>query len=165
VVNVPTQPLFPHKKMTIPVKINVWGRSGVFTNQMKIKTNSDDSPFYLDITGNIVTDIWYNGQAIRCSGEKNQKQTTTFFEIHTIDYPDITFDLNSVGDNLTVRELTREKLEKETIIRFSLEIDNLDNNEFINRELILKPIEPFVAPISIPVYYYCVEENPSTVSL
>ena len=150
-IDIPKEPILPKTQIDVPIKINLYGRTGDFDNALVIKTNITE-PILVQITGKIISDIWLNGQSIRCTAESG-KTATTFFEVYTVDYPDVQFDWSQVDSSFTIKEISRTTKNNETVIKFFLLV-NIDHAETNTLDLTLIPIDMSITPLTVPVYWY-----------
>ena len=157
VFQLPDAPILPHQKVTIPVKIDLIGRFGDFVNKIQIDLDGETSPVFLDIKGRIVRDVWFNGQAVRCTADSETGIARTSFDIHTIDHPEIQFNLAETSSDILLREVSRSLSDGETTITFFLEYRMKTKEIFETNEIILKPVDSSIAPISIP--FHCFYEK------
>ncbi|MDR1141381.1 MAG: DUF1573 domain-containing protein [Planctomycetaceae bacterium] len=155
IIEPPQKTLPAGTEISVPIRINVWGRYGNFKNTVQIKTDIHNEPIQLAITGEIVTDIWLSSQSLRCTAAARQS-AMAMFELHTVDYPNITFDFSKIDDNITVKELSRTTEDGETIIKFNVAVE-MEDKDIITRSLNIIPTNPNIAPLIIPIY--CYREN------
>jgi hypothetical protein len=152
VIEPATKTILPKTKIHIPIKVNVWGRYGDFKNEVRIKIDHQTEPTKLVIQGKIISDIWFNGQSVRCTAVSDSFAKSVI-ELHTIDYPDITFDFSKIDKSMTIKELSRITNDRETTIKFALTVEMV-NTEMSTHSLIFEPTNKIIAPIIIPVYCY-----------
>ena len=159
VLDKPSQPVLPQEEMQLPVKVSLYGRFGDFSHTIRMTTDGTPESVVLTIKGKAVTDIWPSGQSIRCTAEAGLP-ASSIVELHTVDYPDVQFDLSKAGEDMIVKELSRATKDDITTIRFSLDVD-MGGNDFRMRELTFVPVGNDITPITIPVYCYRLEETTS----
>jgi hypothetical protein len=155
VIDVPTEPILPHEKVTVTVSVNVWGRSGLFENDLIVKTVPEFS-LRVPIRGTIETDIWTDGQALRCTIAPKEQRTSTILTVYTAKYPDIVFVEGQEVDGVTLTELSRVAQSGETAIRFSIDVD-VEPNSIVMRTIKIVPADSSIAPLTIP--FYCHREE------
>ncbi|GHT22018.1 hypothetical protein FACS189419_03930 [Planctomycetales bacterium] len=114
----PKEPIAPKATVAVPVKINLLGRFGDFTNKIKVKTDADET-YEVDVKGKIVNDLWITESSLRCTSEGGQP-AKGLLEVHTVDYPDVKFDFTGIDKRLTVKELGRNTKDGETVIKFDV---------------------------------------------
>jgi hypothetical protein len=136
-------------RVPVSLKLDLTGRKGNFWNIVRIQ--SDGYPDVLvNLNGKIVSDIWYDGQTLYCSTGYDQQEIPTSLTLHTINYPDILFDLSKQEDRVTVTELSRETLNGETLIHFFVNV-NIGNDNSIYRIINFIPMNLDVSPIHVTV--------------
>ena len=147
----------PHTEISIPVTINVHGRSGEFNDTVLIKTDPSTDPILLSIKGIVETDVWHSGQAIRCTVAADNR-ATAFFELHTIKYPNLQFDLSPIGEEMIVQELSRLSENGRTTIKFSLSF-NVGEDDTSVYSLDITPKNENIDPITLPVQVFREKTN------
>jgi hypothetical protein len=152
VIDIPQEPILSKEKKSLAVKVNLYGRSGEFTNTVFIKT-ADHGTLFIDIRGTIVTDIWFSGQSVRLTAEPGKSEAKTIFSLFTQDYPDIQFDWSSLPPEIEIQEISRSVSEGICNIQFALSIFIGDNNAQ-SHQLIIIPQETSIAPLILPIYCY-----------
>jgi LEA14-like dessication related protein len=155
-INVPKEPIAPNTTVVVPVKLNLFGRLGDFTNQVIVKTDVGKI-LGAAIKGKIVKDLWTVEPSLRCTFE-NDQFAKGFLEIHTVDYSDIHFDLNDIDKNITVSEISRHTQDGETTLKFEVVVNA---KELIDSNVILtlKPTDDKIASLTIPVYCFRDEKS------
>jgi hypothetical protein len=163
IVNVPTEPIPAKGSVDVPVKVDLHGRSGYFSNRIIIKPHGDLLPLDAEIKGRVIQDIWYDGQAVRCVTDTRSSKIDRMFDIHTVDYPDIRFRFSRVDADMSVEEVSRATIAGETVIRLSLSMNAPKGGEIISKRLLLETDNNRVAPLNIPVLCYRSDEadNPT----
>ena len=156
VIDNPLQPIQPKEELHFPVKVNLYGRFGDFEHKIRLTTDSTPEHVVLTIKGKVITDLWSNGQSVRGTAKPGLPASSTV-DLHTVDYPDVRFDLLKVGEDMTVKELSRTTKDSVTTIKFSVDVD-MEDNDFRMRSLTFVPLDDRVTPIVIPVYCYRAEE-------
>jgi hypothetical protein len=71
-----------------------------------------------------------------------------------VKYPEVVFDFNVVEPGIAIQEMSRRQIEGETVIKFSVSVDNPEGAAFCARELRLTPMDSTISPLSIPVHCY-----------
>lgn len=150
VADIPKEPIPPQGKAAVTVSINVWGRSGIFEDSLTIKT-AVESLLRVSIQGTIETDIWTDGQALRCTADPDEQYASTVLIVYTAKYPGIVFSDTLQGKDVTLKEISRVTQNGETAIRFSVEVD-IDRNSALMKNIKIVPIDPSIAPLTIPLY-------------
>ena len=154
-IDVPKEPIPPQGKIAVGISINVWGRSGTFEDYVTVKTASGltaaGSIVQVSVLGTVETDIWTNGQALRCTFDSDTQSATTVLTVYTVKYPDIVFAETSQDDRITVKEISRDTRNGETAIRFSVEV-NIEPNSTMMRTISLVPENTSIAPLNVPLY-------------
>ncbi|GHT24120.1 hypothetical protein FACS189419_08860 [Planctomycetales bacterium] len=145
----PKEPIAPKATVAVPVKINLLGRFGDFTNKIKVKTDADET-YEVDVKGKIVNDLWITESSLRCTSEGGQP-AKGLLEVHTVDYHDVKFDFTGIDKRLTVKELERNTKDGETVIKFDVAVDAKDDKDI---SLTLTSADSKIAPLTVPVYCY-----------
>ncbi|GHT44736.1 hypothetical protein FACS189454_02930 [Planctomycetales bacterium] len=141
--------LSPKATVAVPVKINLLGRFGDFTNKIKVKTDADET-YEVDVEGKIVNDLWITESSLRCTAESGQP-AKGLLEIHTVDYHDVKFDFTGIDKRLTVTEIARNTADGETVIKFDVAVDTKDDTGI---SLTLTSVDSKIVPLTVPVYCY-----------
>jgi len=130
VVDFPQEPILQHQKKSVAVKVNLYGRSGDFANKLRIlaKGYADN---IVEINGTVITDVWYNGQSIKCSAERGEAEATTVFTLSTRDFPGIEFDWNEQSSGMSVREIARKNEDGLWNINFCY-MDHLESHYYLH---------------------------------
>jgi len=152
VIDVPQEPILSKEKKTLAVKVNLYGRSGEFTNMVRIATASHGNLF-IDIRGTIVTDIWFSGQSVRCTVEPEQSEAKTVFSLFTQDYPTVQFDWNDLPPDIKIQEISRSVSDEVCKIQFALSVFIGDKN-VLSYPLMIVPQEQDITPLVLPIYCY-----------
>jgi hypothetical protein len=71
-----------------------------------------------------------------------------------VKYPEVVFDFNVVKPGIAIQEMSRRQIEGETVIKFSVSVDNPEGAVFCARELTLILMDSTIPPLSIPVHCY-----------
>ena len=150
VIDIPKEPIPPKRKVTVTVSINLRGRSGLFENDLVVKTATEHA-LRVPIRGTIETDIWTDGQALRCTIGSTEQRASAILTVYIAQYPDIVFTEDQQVDGVTLTELSRVTQSGETAIRFSVDID-VEFNSFVMRTIKVVPVAPSIAPLNIPLY-------------
>jgi hypothetical protein len=155
VIDIPQEPIPPNGKVAANVLVNVLGRSGLFENDLLIKPTVGN-PLQVPIRGNVETDIWTNGQALRCTVAPSEQRATTTLIVYTAKYPDIVFVEDQRADDITLTEISRVTQNGETAIRFSVAVD-VGDNDLVMRNINVVPADISISPLTIP--FYCHREE------
>jgi hypothetical protein len=151
VVDFPRVPIIPNTIIAVPFKINLLGRFGDFANKITVRTDTGKT-LEVDIKGEIVNAPWSTESSLRCTYENGQP-AKCILEVHTVDYPEVQFDLSYINKNITVTEISRSTLDGKTTIKFEVVINTkelLDHNV----TLILKPTDSKIVPVTVQVYCF-----------
>ncbi len=152
VVDIPREPIPAHGQVDVTLRVNVSGRFGHFENELTIKTATEPD-VKVAIRGNIETDIWANGQSLRCSVGPKERRAFTMLVVYTAKYPEIAFADAPQEYGVTLKEISRTTNNGETAIRFSVEVD-MDGKAVITRTVSVVPRDSSIAPLAIPLYCY-----------
>ena len=155
VVDLPHEPIPPKGRAAATLRVNLLGRFGLFENELVIKTVAEP-PLRVTVRGNIETDIWANGQSLRCAADPKEQHAFAFLTIYTAKYPDIVFADTLQEEGITLSEISRFTTNGETSIRFSVEVDT-KGKAAIARTIHIAPQNPSISPLTIPLY--CYREN------
>ncbi|MDR2439462.1 MAG: DUF1573 domain-containing protein [Planctomycetaceae bacterium] len=160
VVNVPTEPILPHKSVICQVKVDILGRKGNFFNQLCIESQNQPNLF-VDILGEIVADVWFDEQSLRTTASKGQDKLSVRFNLYTTNHPDAIFMLDHSEKIFSISELSRKKNnDGTTVITFNLDVF-VGDEDFISKPLKIISSSNSIAPIVIPFFYYR-DEEPNT---
>ena len=151
-IDIPKEPILPKEKKSLAVKVNLYGRSGDFTNMVRIETAGHGNLF-IDIRGTIVTDIWFSGQSVRCTAESGKTETKTTFSLFTQDYPDVQFDWSDLPPDMEIQEISRSISDGICEIRFALSV-SIGDKYALSHRLTVVPKEQSIAPLILPIYCY-----------
>lgn len=149
VIDIPQKPIPPQGRVPISLKIDLTGKKGDFWNIVRVQPDGY-SDVLVNLNGRIVSDIWYDGQTLYCSAEPDQQEVSTTLTLHTVDCPNVAFDLSKQEDGIAVTELSRENLNGETFIHFSVKLDIRDSSS-IYRIISFIPMDSDVSPIRVPI--------------
>ena|GEM_PF-6742462 len=101
--------------ISIPVTVNISGRRGKFEESVRIEiAGYKDQIITVPIKGTIVHDIWFEQPMIWCSVKESEMSAESEFEIHTVDFPNVQFDLKLHEEALSINEIKRTKIEGQT---------------------------------------------------
>ncbi len=120
VIDLPTKTVLPHDKVKAIGRVDITRRLGPFTNQVIVRTDAPQPIATFDICGEVIRDIWTNGQIIRVSAMEPSQTIETTFEIFTADFPDVIFATVEPNELFSVEEISRVTESNTTTIRFSL---------------------------------------------
>ena len=154
-IDIPKEPIPSHGKVTVVLSLNVWGRSGLFEDNVTVKTSTEHS-LRIPIRGTIDTDIWTNGQALRTTIGAEEQRASVILTVYTVRYPDIVFAAGQQAHGVTLTEISRVSQSGETAIRFSVDVD-VESNSVVMRTINVVPADPSIAPLRIP--FYCHREE------
>jgi len=150
-VDLPQEPIPPGGKVAVAVSVNIWGRAGLFEDDLIVRPAVGD-PLRVPVRGSIETDIWTVGQALRSTIGQTEQRTSAILTVFTVKYPDIVFADGQQENGVTLTEISRVTQNGETAIRFSVEIDIDCNSAVVMRSINLIPADPSIAPLMIPFY-------------
>jgi hypothetical protein len=149
-LDIPKEPIPPNGRVAVTVSVNVWGRFGLFENDLIVKT-ATEYLLRVPIRGTIETDIWTDGQALRCTFDQEKQSASTVLMVYTTKYPDIVFSDTQQGNGVVLKEISRVTRNGETAIRFSVEVD-IDPSSAIMRNIHIIPVDTSIAPLNVPLY-------------
>ena len=149
VIDIPSDPIPPKGKVSIPLKVNLLGQRGDFKSMVRIRTDASQDVF-VNLQGNIVADIWYDGQILRCSAEAQQQKVTTVLNIFTADHHDIVFDFDNQEEGVNVTEKQRIRKNGETQISLSVSLE-IGDSESIFRNVWVVSKDKSVLPLLVPI--------------
>jgi len=152
VAEISREPIQPGESIHGSVKVDLRGRKGDFDNKLFIAFQGCAN-ILVNITGKIVNDVWFNGRSIRQTAKIGQEKVSVPFSLYTVDHPNIILKLSDAGDTFSLREVSRQKHEEETVITYSLDVV-VHNAEFFSKLIILEDENSIVTPIAIPFYCY-----------
>ena len=115
-MDIPREPIPPKGKITVTASVNVWGRSGLFENDLTVKTATES--LCVPIRGTIETDIWTIGQALRCTADPKEQHVSTVLTVYTAKYPDVVFSETLQRNGVTFKEISRITENGETAMVF-----------------------------------------------
>ncbi len=150
VIDLASQKILPHEKLSVTGRVDVSGRLGGFSNQIIIRTEKGLGKF--DIQGVVIRDLWTNGQTVRVSATNSSQPIQTTFEVYTTDFPDVVFETIEPNELFSVEEISRVTESGTTTIRFSLTVA-LPKESF-SSEIILVPTTKEIKQLAIPVQCY-----------
>jgi len=153
-IDTPREPIPPNGKVAVTLSVNVWGRSGLFEDNVTIKTATES--LRVPIRGTIEADIWTVGQALRSTVGTKEQHASAILTVYTTKYPDIIFVEGQQADGVTLTEIARITQSGETAIRFSVDVD-VAPNSFVMRTIKVVPADASIAPLTIP--FYCHREE------
>lgn len=157
VTDIPHEPILPGEKVKVNVSINIYNRFSEFNNYLQIQS-PDMPPFVVRIRGEIISDIWTNGQSLRCSVESKESIASTILTLYTEKYPNILFEEVEQETGVTLKEISRSTSNGETSIRFIVEL-NVEDKDTFTTDIRIVPKDHQIAPIIIPVICYRDKES------
>lgn len=157
--------ILPNDRVSLPVSINLRGRTGLFSNRLSVYLSEQKEPIEASIRGNIVRDLWYDGQVVRCIADGSASTVANTFEICTADWPLVTFDVSENGNGATVRELSRSARDDLTVIRFRVEVDVPEDQYCFRTSVTLSPTDRRLKPLRIPLVCYRPALKPAMLGL
>ena len=153
IVDIPKEPIPANGKVAVTLRVNVSGRPGSFENALIVKTTTG-TVLPVTIRGTVETDIWTDGQALRCTVGPKENSVSTVLTIYTAKYPDIVFADAMQEEGITLKEILRNTKDGETTIRFSVEVDVAGAGAIATRNIVVVPVNDSIAPLKIPLYCY-----------
>ncbi len=153
IVKIPQAAIPPGEKVTASVNVNLQGKTGEFSNRILVQTSQQD--YGLDICGIVSSDIWYNGQALRCEVPAEDQSLSTVFTLYTVEYPDMTFDWKKNNQNIEITEIARKTYEGETEIKLCAKMSVVSDN--MEAKIYVTPTDEKLPSFSIPFYCYRME--------
>ena len=160
IISVPDEQILPHKKLSIPLKVNLLGLSGDMKNIVNIWIG-EGKCYTIDIIGKVVNDIWFSGQSVRCNFHRDDNIASGTFSVFTTDYPNIEFEMNDFEKGVFVGELSRLITDGLCEIKFTfrIQVDEGDVTDCIPKNIQLLPKEKDIAPLVIPVLCYRIDDS------
>jgi hypothetical protein len=141
----------PGQSATVLTSVDIFDRSGTFRQMITVTVNNNAIP--VEICGTVVRDVWTNNSFVRTTVDSGQTVATTFFDLHTIDHPDIEFDWTEIDETMILKEVSRKVLDGETIITFSLSVTVGDADKF-SRNILVKAKKIKMIPFCLSFYCY-----------
>ncbi len=157
--------LLPNDIVNVPLSVRVRDRVGKFSTNVFVYASTSKKPIIVPVQGRIVRDIWCGTPTIRCSVSESDKIARGVFTIHTIDWPDVQFDLERIGKDFSIKEISRSQSMNETLIKFvfTTKIDTGLNAK--KTYLNLKPLDGRITPLEIAVICFRVDAGRAPHSL
>jgi len=153
IVDIPKEPIPVGGKVSVTVQVNFLGRFGLFENELIIKTTTEPL-VKIAIRGKIETDIWTDGQALRCTVGPIEQYASTVLTIYTTKYPEIVFADTTQEDGVILQEISRTTKDGKTAIRFFIEVKIDRNSASITKNINIVPADTSISPLIIPLYCY-----------
>ena len=163
VIDIPHEPISSGGRATLTTKVNLWGRFGVFENDLVVTTTTEPD-LRVHIRCNIETDIWLNEASTRYTVAPKERYAIAILTLHTVKYPNIVFADTPQTEGVEVNEISRETKNGQTVIRFLVAVD-VGANDLVARHVSIVPEDESIAALSISVYCYRDEDNPFATTL
>ena len=154
-VRLPSSTLKAGASVVVPVNVNISGRRGTFVENVRIEIAGHAEQIVVPIRGTVIHDLWFEQPVISFAVKESETSVERVFEIHTIDHPNVQFNLELHEESLSIRELERTKNEGQTTIKFLLNVSNIPLGQSRSSyRLVLMPTDPNIRPLVIPVMCY-----------
>jgi hypothetical protein len=152
--NLPQMTLTVGDSVSVPVKVNILGRRGYFEKSVQLDVVGYDESIVVPIKGKIIQDIWFDGPFIQCFAKESESMVEKTFEIHTVDWPLVQFDLKLIDKAIHIEEISRVKENDETIIKLHLQMEVPLDQVTTSYHLVLAPLDKKIKQIILPIVCY-----------
>jgi hypothetical protein len=158
------QPIISAKgNVDVKIKINIAGYKGKFDKN--IYFDIEEESLTVSIIGFVVSDIWFPETMIQVFPKNNKSIEKTTFILHTIEFPDVQFNMNILDPIFTLREKDRKKKDNEIQIEYELTVNTANIKETQSYRLALLPTDKKIKPLYIPVGIYMINNENDTKGL
>lgn len=144
----------PNENVEVKVSVRVAGYKGKFNRNINFEIDGEEESVTVPVTGFITSDVWFAGTVIQVFPKKERTVEKIALELHTVDFPNVQFDLNLSNAIFTLHETKRIKDETYTRICFELTVktDGIMRTQFYRLSIV--PADKRIKQLSIPVGVY-----------
>lgn len=147
----------PNGKLFMPISVKTRGRLGEFSNVVSFSDSSTGDVHKVHVHGQVVRDIWSNDQVVQSVLEEDDEMVEGFFEVSTLDFPGVQFDFANLNDSISIKEVSRQKLNEETQIRFGYMAKVPVGRYSTEFNVVLEPVDNKIN--SLPIRIVCIRPS------
>ena len=145
----------PKQRIDVPVTFNPARRLGKFSTAVRVEIAAPKAVVTVPNIGIITRDLWVRGGTVRCTTPASAEKFSGRFEVCTVDWPQVQFDLSRLPNGIELRELSRKKEDELTVIAFHFVATAPTKNQPITTQTIeLSPVNCPLTPLVVPIVSY-----------